>query len=133
LATQKLTDLITADTYYLFDQTAQVFNIVSEPSTATVAPSEMFIALKGNNPVATIVTPDVYEQGIENNGTIESAKVYSTNGNVFVQGYTGTVDIYLLNGGKVAQKEVSGNDMFRLEPNTYIIRTGTKATIVIVK
>ena len=133
LATQKLTDLITADTYYLFDQTAQVFNIVSEPSTATVAPSEMFIALKGNNPVATIVTPDVYEQGIENNGTIESAKVYSTNGNVFVQGYTGTVDIYLLNGGKVAQKEVSGNDMFRLEPNTYVIRTGTKATIVIVK
>ena len=133
LATQKLTDLITADTYYLFDQTAQVFNIVSEPSTATVAPSEMFIALKGNNPVATIVTPDVYEQGIENNGTIEIAKVYSTNGNVFVQGYTGTVDIYLLNGGKVAQKEVSGNDMFRLEPNTYIIRTGTKATIVIVK
>lgn len=133
LATQKLTDLITADTYYLFDQTAQVFNIVSDPSTATVAPSEMFIALKGNNPVATIVTPDVYEQGIENNGTIENMKVYSTNGNVFVQGYTGIVEIYLLNGGKVAQKEVSGNSMFRLEPNTYIIRTGTKATMVIVK
>ena len=133
MATQKLTDLITADTYYLFDQTAQVFNIVSEPSTATVAPSEMFIALKGNNPVATIVTPDVYEQGIENNGIIENLKIYSINGNVFVQGYTGTVDIYLLNGGKVAQKEVSGSATFSLEPNTYIIRTGTKATIVIVK
>ena len=70
-------------------------------------------------------TYDIYDP-ITNNAKLGT-------GNVFVQGYTGTVDIYLLNGGKVAQKEVSGNDMFRLEPNTYIIRTGTKATIVIVK
>lgn len=98
----------------------------------TITVSGSNIATDPENKHVYTLTFD-YEQGIENNGTIESAKVYSTNGNVFVQGYTGTVEIYLLNGGKVAQKEVSGSATFSLEPNTYIIRTGTKATIVIVK
>lgn len=133
LTTQTVTDLVEADTYYLFDATAQVFKQVSDPTTATVAPSEMFIALKGSNPVSEIVTPDVYGQGIENSNATEGIKVYSANDNVFVQGYTGIVEIYLLNGGKVAEKEISGNTTFQLTPNTYIIRTGNQATIVIVK
>lgn len=98
----------------------------------TITVSGSNIATDPENKHVYTLTFD-YEQGIENNGTTENMKVYSTNGNVFVQGYTGIVEIYLLNGGKVAQKEVSGNSMFRLEPNTYIIRTGTKATMVIVK
>ena len=133
LATQTVTDLAEADTYYLFDATAQVFKQVSDPTTATVAPSEMFIALKGSNPVSEILTPDVYGQGIENNNATQGLKVYSADGNVFIKGYTGIAEIYLLNGGKVAEKEISDNTTFPLTPNTYIIRTGNQATIVIVK
>ena len=98
----------------------------------TITVSGSNIATDPENKHVYTLTFD-YEQGIENNGTIENLKIYSINGNVFVQGYTGTVEIYLLNGGKVAQKEVSGSATFSLEPNTYIIRTGTKTTKVIVK
>ena len=97
----------------------------------TITVSGSNIASDPNNKHVYTLTFD-YEQGIKDNAT-ESIKVYSANGNIFVQGYTGTVEIYLINGGKIAQKEIAGNETFRLTPNTYIIRTGTKTTTVIVK
>lgn len=109
-----------------------LLDIEINEKVVTITVSGSNIATDPENKHVYTLTFD-YEQGIENNGTIENLKIYSINGNVFVQGYTGTVEIYLLNGGKVAQKEVSGSATFSLEPNTYIIRTGTKTTKVIVK
>ena len=121
-------DQITAEA----DGNGATVNIEINGKVITITVSGSNIATDPTNKHVYTITFD-YEQSIENNATTEGIKVYSANGNVFIQGYTGTVEIYLLNGGKIAQKEVSGNKIFRLEPNTYIIRTGTKATTVIVK
>ena len=56
----------------------------------TITVSGSNIATDPENKHVYTLTFD-YEQGIENNGTIENLKIYSINGNVFVQGYTGTV------------------------------------------
>lgn len=115
------------------DGNGATVNIKINGKVITITVSGSNIATDPTNKHVYTITFD-YEQSIENNATTEGIKVYSANGNVFIQGYTGTVEIYLLNGGKIAQKEVSWQQDIPVRNQIHtIIRTGTKATTVIVK
>lgn len=99
------------------------------------------ITVKGNdhsdtNPNETVYRL-VYPQsttGIDNNSSdAENVIVYSNNNQVFVKNYSGIVEIYALNGAKVAEKSTNTSDSFTLTSGTYLVRTGAKTTTVIIK
>ncbi|MFR9166672.1 MAG: calycin-like domain-containing protein [Dysgonomonas sp.] len=116
------------DVYYIFDGTEFV---KADPSTELL-PATMFIGYKGSTPVEKIDVPDTNGSSIENL-TSNNLQVYSTNGTVYINNFEGVAEVYALNGGKVFEKQVNGSDKFQLSSGTYIVRTGQKATITMVK
>ena len=63
----------------------------------------------------------------------DSAVCYGVAGAVAVDGYAGTVALYTLDGRMVAQSTVAGYTEIPAAKGIYLVRTGAKATKVIVK
>ena len=85
----------------------------------------------------TTVPIDVTFDGKKNSGIGEvasdSVACYGVAGAVAVDGYAGTVTLYTLDGRMVAQSTVAGYTEIPAAKGLYIVRTGAKATKVIVK
>lgn len=129
LISVKPSDLVSADTYYVFDLENQVFVKATEASK--VLPAAMFIAYKGSEPVETIAVPSDYDS-LESHVS-DSFEVYSFGGQIYVKNYEGTIGIYRLNGSKVSDMKISGDTEFGIANGTYVIHTGKTATIVVVR
>lgn len=63
----------------------------------------------------------------------DAAVVYGTVGGIVVNGFDGEVSVYAADGRMVKKAEVAGNTVVAVDGGLYIVRTGTKATKVIVK
>ncbi len=61
------------------------------------------------------------------------AKVYGKDGAVEVDGFNGTVNIYTVDGRLAKSVESNGNATVALDGGIYIVRTGAKASKVVVK
>jgi len=130
LRTIKVSDLFPSmNAYYTFDGT----EFVQVDGSTEIAPATMFIVYKGSTPVSTISAPDPNLSGIKGNYDGTTQRVYSTEGQVYVENYNGIVEVYVLNGSKIYNQTVVGNTSFGMAKGTYIIRTGDKATMVNVR
>lgn len=63
----------------------------------------------------------------------DAAVVYGTVGGIVVNGFDGEVSVYAADGRMVKKAEVAGNTVVAVDGGLYIVRTGAKATKVIVK
>ena len=63
----------------------------------------------------------------------DAAVVYGTVGGIVVNGFDGEVRVYAADGRMVKKAEVAGNTVVAVDGGLYIVRTGAKATKVIVK
>lgn len=63
----------------------------------------------------------------------DAAVVYGTVGGIVVNGFDGEVSVYAADGRMVKKAEVAGNAVVAVDGGLYIVRTGAKATKVIVK
>lgn len=129
LRTIKLSEIPPTNTFYVFNGSR--FEKVD--TSTEIAPATMYIMYNGNEtPVESIDAPDPSLSGITNQ-VGDKLNIYASNGQVFINNYTGIAEIYVLNGSKILNKQVNGNIDFKLDNGIYIIRTGEKATIVNVK
>lgn len=114
-------------TFYKFDGT----EFVQVPSSTDIAPMTMFITYAGSTPAATIAAPDL-TVSIDGNMK-DNQNVYAADGTVYVNSYTGNVQAYTINGGLAYSGSINNSGSFNLPSGTYIVQTGEKATIIIVK
>lgn len=123
-----LSDFGAYDTYYIFNGT----EFTQTSATTELAPASMFIGYVGTDAPSTIEAPDPGKTGIE---TIDAdaLNVYAQNGQVYIYNFSGVAKVYSLNGVNVLNQAVDGEANFSLTNGLYIIQTGSKAKVIIVR
>ncbi|NDW09907.1 calycin-like domain-containing protein [Dysgonomonas sp. 520] len=113
--------------YYIFNGT----EFIKANGDTKIAPATMFIAYAGATPAATIAVPNT-DSGIDNPNN-DGQSVYAAENTVYVKGFSGIVQIYTLNGNLYTNVNATGNDSFELPRGTYIVQTGSRATLIMIK
>jgi len=71
--------------------------------------------------------------GIGNIAPVKETNIYTSNGQVYVNDYTGLINIYNLHGMKITGKSVDGNSSFELPKGAYIVQTDIKSETIVIK
>lgn len=115
--------------FYIFDGSKFVR---CEPSTV-IAPSTPYIMAIGST-TETLAMPDdpSWTVGVEKE-SVDNISIYSIDNILHIKGYYGKVEIYSISGLKIAEELIEEQINIELQNGTYIVRTATKATVIIIK
>lgn len=115
--------------YYIFDGS----KFIKCESSTVIAPGTPYIVGIGSS-AETLPMPDdsSWTVGVEHNSD-NNMSIYNVGNILHVKEYYGKVEVYSINGTKVVEELVDGETSLMLLDGTYIVRSQTKAIVVIIK